>query len=305
MSQQQRVSASSPTTTRSSSSPSLRCTCQNPHLTAQLLARDPSYCTGKVYALGPGVISGKSTDAPVGRALLPSASLECDFGAWDVEAKLACPRSKHTTYLSSYHNTPWCTSSLALPHPPHSLSRLIAAGPLPCPLNYHAPSAPRVRLSRPSRHRRCRTPSGVSVRPAFASINRGSVCDIAACTPRLLMLPRWQPLRALFQASPSSADTSKQCIKTSPTAAIPLSRYTQHQDTSLALISIHNIACNASRCTSSPFHLLSSHLLSSHLPSARSNTSITIHSTNACYRLDLSGSAPSPTRTMRTRLRHA
>jgi hypothetical protein len=102
MSQQQRVSASSPTTTRSSSSPSLRCTCQNPHLTAQLLARDPSYCTAKVYALGPGVISGKSTDAPVGRALLPSASLECDFGAWDVEAKLACPRSKHTTYLSSY-----------------------------------------------------------------------------------------------------------------------------------------------------------------------------------------------------------
>ena len=57
---------------------------------------------GQIYALGPGVISGKSIYAPVGRALLRSASLECDFGAWDVEAKLACPRSKHTTYPSYF-----------------------------------------------------------------------------------------------------------------------------------------------------------------------------------------------------------
>lgn len=81
----------------------LRCTFQNPIFNICFLpATRLILLHGQIYALGPGVISGKSIYAPVGRALLRSASLECDFGAWDVEAKLACPRSKHTTYPSYF-----------------------------------------------------------------------------------------------------------------------------------------------------------------------------------------------------------
>ncbi|KAF7676941.1 hypothetical protein GT037_005153, partial [Alternaria burnsii] len=156
----------------------LRCTFQNPIFNICFLpATRLILLHGQIYALGPGVISGKSIYAPVGRALLRSASLECDFGAWDVEAKLACPRSKHTTYPSYFpQHTLVPTFPSPIPHPP-----------LPV-YNCSWTSTPSTQLprisrskgsspSRPSRHRRCRIPESVAEQPAFASIDRGFACQ--------------------------------------------------------------------------------------------------------------------------------
>lgn len=58
----------------------------------------------------------KFAHAPVGRALLPLPASTAILARGTWKAKLAGPRSKHTTYpLTPTHNTPWCTSSLAQP----------------------------------------------------------------------------------------------------------------------------------------------------------------------------------------------
>ena len=158
----------------------LRCTFQNPIFNICFLpATRLILLHGQIYALGPGVISGKSIYAPVGRALLRSASLECDFGAWDVEAKLAALAQNTQHTLPTSHNTPWCPPFLRpSPHPP-----------LPV-YNCSWTSTPSTQLprisrskgsspSRPSRHRRCRIPESVAEQPAFASIDRGFACRTA------------------------------------------------------------------------------------------------------------------------------
>lgn len=206
----------------------LRCTFQNPIFNICFLpATRLILLHGQIYALGPGVISGKSIYAPVGRALLRSASLECDFGAWDVEAKLACPRSKHTTYLSSY--------------PQHTLVHILSRPPPSSPLPLTNNCSWTVTLS--TQLPRTERSKGSSLSPVTSPSlphprERGRAASIrehrpwfclsdCTCTLRLLMLPCCQPAHALFQASSSSADTSKQCIKTSPTYAITHFRYTR------------------------------------------------------------------------------
>jgi hypothetical protein len=85
---------------------------------------------------------------------VPASNAILARGTW--KAKLACPRSKHTTYPLCFHNTPWCTLSSPSPHP----------HPLP-QHNCSWTSTPSTQLPRfqrpkgsspscPSRHRRCR-----------------------------------------------------------------------------------------------------------------------------------------------------
>ena len=182
--------------------------------------------TGSKNALGHGILLGKFTDAPVGRALLPSASLECDFGAWDVEAKLAALAQNTQHTLSASHNTPWCTT---FPRPLHFPSCARCSWTSTPSTQLPLRRAPRVRLPlSPVTSPSPSIPSSVSDLSAFASIQRASPRQPRAHLPRLLVLVCCRPAharRALLEAPPNSANTPKQCIKTSHTYAITPFRY--------------------------------------------------------------------------------
>jgi hypothetical protein len=199
MSKQQRVSASLTITTRPLCAAPSICAAPSRTPSLQLSLPPATYLAARaeIHALGPGVISGKSTYAPVGRALLPSASLECHFGAWDVESQASLPSLKThnipsllpTTHLGAHPLSP-------SPHPPPTSSNNCSWTSTP------STQLPRIQRSKGSSASRPVTSPSLlhpigRVKPTTIREHQPWFClPQRACTPPLLMLPSCRPTRA-------------------------------------------------------------------------------------------------------------
>jgi hypothetical protein len=159
-----------------------------------------------------------------GACTLPAS--KCDFGAWSVEAKLACLSAQNTQHtLPASPNTHLGAPPPHSPSPTHISRAHCSWTSTPSAQLPHQSCSKGSSISSPSRHHRCRIAS-VSGPPAFASIARGSALHL----PRPLMLLCCQPplsAHARFSRSIGPLLTHKQCIKTSPSSAITHCRYTR------------------------------------------------------------------------------